>query len=69
MKILIVEDDPSSLKLTTDVVQSGGHVVMLTTSADQAMKAGCDAYIVKPIYTRTLSKQIEDVVAAKAQVS
>lgn len=125
MKILIIEDDPASLKLTSDVVQGGGHVVMLATSADQAiysiravrpdvilldlrlpgikgfavaaqcrdelgtrdipiiaitsfseeygkdeaLKAGCDAYVVKPINTRTLLQQIEDVVAAKAKAS
>lgn len=125
MKILIIEDDPASLKLTSDVVQGGGHVVMLATSADQAiysikavkpdvilldlrlpgikgfavaaqcrdevgthnipiiaitsfseeygkdaaLKAGCDAYIVKPINTRTLLQQIEDVVAAKSMAS
>jgi CheY-like chemotaxis protein len=125
MKILIIEDDPSSLKLTSEVLQGGGHVVMLATCADQAiysikavrpdvilldlrlpgikgfavagqcreelsthdipiiaitsfseeygkaeaLKAGCDAYIVKPINTRTLLQQIEDVVAAKLAAS
>ena len=123
MKILIIEDDPTSLKLSSEVLQAGGHVVMLATSADQAiysikavkpdiilldvrlpgikglavarqcreepetqdvpiiaitafskeygraeaLRAGCDAYIVKPINTRTLSQQIEDVVAAKVE--
>ena len=123
MKILIVEDDPINLKLTSEVLQSGGHVVMLATTADQAMlsiaavkpdlilldlrlpgikglavvrqcrertdtrdipiiavtgfssehtefeaiKAGCDAYIVKPLNIRTLSQQIEQVAAAKAR--
>jgi DNA-binding response OmpR family regulator len=37
MKIRIIEDDPASLKLTSDVVQGGGPVVMLATSADQAI--------------------------------
>jgi CheY-like chemotaxis protein len=123
MKILIIEDDPTSLKLASEVLQAGGHVVMLAVSADQAihsirmvkpdvilldmrlpgikgtgvarqcreeiatrnipiiavtafsgehnkeeaMKAGCDAYITKPINTRTLLQQMEDVVAAKAK--
>jgi CheY-like chemotaxis protein len=123
MKILIIEDDPTSLKLTSEVLQTGGHVVMLATTADQAiyslkavrpdvilldlrlpgikglavarqcreehatrdvpiiavtaysaeygkdeaLKAGCDAYIIKPINTRTLLQQIEDAVAAKAK--
>lgn len=121
MKILIIEDDPSSLKLASEVLQAGGHVIMLATSADQAilsikavkpdvilldmrlpgikgqavarqcregmatcdipiiavtafpeaygkeeaLKAGCDAYITKPINTRTLLQQIETVVAAR----
>jgi len=125
MKILIIEDDPTSLKLASEVLQAGGHVIMLATSADQAilsiktvkpdvilldmrlpgikgpavarqcregmatrdipiiavtafsadygeeaaMKAGCDAYITKPLNTRTLLKQIEEVVAAKAASS
>ena len=125
MKILIIEDDPISLRLASEVLQGGGHVVMLATSADQAiysinavrpdvilldlrlpgikglavarqcregpatgvipiiavtafsaeygeedaLKAGCDAYIVKPINTRTLLHQIESVVAAKAETS
>jgi two-component system, cell cycle response regulator len=123
MKILIIEDDPTSLKLASEVLQAGGHVVMLAISADHAiysikavkpdvilldmrlpgikgmavaqqcreepatrdisiiavtafsqeygkdnaLKAGCDAYIVKPINTRTLLQQIEDVVAAKTK--
>ena len=123
MKILIIEDDPTSLKLAGDVLQAGGHMVMLAISADQAIqsintvkpdailldlrlkgirglavarqcreepatrdipilavtaytaeydkgaatKAGCDAYITKPINIHTLSQQIEEVVAAKAQ--
>jgi len=32
-----------------------------------AAKAGCDAYITKPINIHTLSQQIEAVVAAKAK--
>jgi hypothetical protein len=41
MKILIIDDDPTSLKLTS----------------------------VKPINTRTLLQQIEEVVARKSEVS
>jgi CheY-like chemotaxis protein len=37
MKILIIEDDPTSLKLASDVLQAGGHVIMLATTADQAI--------------------------------
>jgi CheY-like chemotaxis protein len=121
MRILIIEDDPTSLKLTSEVLQSGGHVVMLATSADQAIvsiravtpdcilvdlrlpgirglsvvrqcreeastesipiiaitgypdkyskgdaiNAGCDAYITKPVNTRTLLPEIEAVVLAR----
>ena len=123
MKILVIEDDPTSLKLASEVLQAGGHVVMLAISADDAiysiravkpdvilldlslpgikglavarqcraepanfdiaiiaitafsqeyaqknaMEAGCDAYIVKPINTRTLLQQIEDVVTARVK--
>ena len=123
MKILIIEDDPVSLKLASEVLQTGGHVIMLAASADQAirsinavkpdailldlrlpgiqglgvarqireecstcdipivavtafssehsrgdaLKAGCDDYIVKPINTRTLLQQVDDVVAARAR--
>lgn len=122
MKILVIEDDPVSLRLASEVLQSGGHVVMLANSADQAIysinavkpdailldlqlpgiegvavarqcreepvthdipiiavtafpsshseeasrQAGCDAYIVKPIDTRTLLQKIERIVVAKA---
>ena len=125
MKILIIEDDPTSLKLASEVLQAGGHIVMLAISADQAIacikavkpeailldlqlpgieglavarhcrehpvtqdipiiavtafsaeynsrdviKAGCDAYLNKPINTRALLTQIEDVVAAKAKAA
>jgi CheY-like chemotaxis protein len=121
MKILIVEDDPVSLKLASEVLQSDGHIIMLAASADQAIRsvkavrpdvilldlqlpgikglsvarqvreeadtqeipivavtafcdrvrkdaalaAGCDAYLVKPINTRTLPQLIATVVAAK----
>ncbi|MBI2510483.1 MAG: response regulator [Opitutae bacterium] len=125
MKILIIEDDPVSLKLASEVLQTGGHVIMLAASADQAirsinavlpdvilldlrlpgikglgvarqcreepathdvpiiavtafsndygradaLKAGCDAYLVKPINTRTLLQQVEEVVATKARTT
>ena len=122
MKILITEDDPVSLKLASEVLQTGGHLIMLAASADQAINsieavtpdvilldlrlpgiqglgvarqcreatgtrdipiiavtaftsdggraealaAGCDAYLAKPINTRTLLQEVEAVVAAKA---
>jgi len=124
MKILVVENDPTSLKLTAEVLQMDGHVVMLAISADQAIEsiktvrpdvilldlnlpnveglavarqcrkdhsmrrvpivavtayplnyaredalaAGCDDYIQKPINTRTLAKRLEELVAAKANL-
>jgi two-component system, cell cycle response regulator len=123
MKILIIEDDPVSLKLASEVLHAGGHIIMLAASADQAIRsinaitpdvilldlrlpgirgigvarqiredagtcdipiiavtafsseygrtaalaAGCDAYIVKPINTRTLLQQVNEAVAAKEQ--
>ena len=123
MKILIVEDDPASLKLARAVLESGGHLVTFATTADQAilalkaarpdailldlqlpgikglavarqcrdepatrhipiiavtafageceradaMQAGCDAYLIKPLNTRALLQQIESAVFARAQ--
>jgi DNA-binding response OmpR family regulator len=31
------------------------------------LRAGCDAYLVKPINTRTLLEQVDEVVAAKTR--
>jgi CheY-like chemotaxis protein len=46
------------------------HIVAVTAYPDQftraqALAAGCDAYIVKPINTRTLSNQLAGVVGGK----
>ena len=118
MNILIVEDDPTDMKLLSAVLQSGDHRVLEKGSAEQAMEeiklrhpevilldlqlpgmdgltlarrlkqdpqtqhipviamtaarekfgkeealaAGCDAYIVKPVNTRKLSEQIVSAV-------
>ena len=118
MKILVVEDEPSSLKLAHLVLVAAGHDVTQAEAADQAMNeivrsqpdvilldlelpgidgltlarnlkrdpktrhiaivattaypekysreqamaAGCDGYIVKPINTRKLSQQVADAV-------
>lgn len=123
MEILIIDDDPTSLKLAGEVLQTGGHVVLLATSAEralctlkaappdliltdlclpgldglavarlcraqpategipiialtgfseafgkaEALAAGCDAYLIKPVNTRTVLHLIEDTVAAKAK--
>ena len=123
MKVLLIEDEPASRKLATLVLSSGGHQVVDTTSAEEAIqavsksqpqiilldlalpgmdglalarrlkndpltrhipviavtsyperfsreeafRAGCDAYIVKPIDTRTLSGQIEAVAGKTSQ--
>ena len=122
MNILIIEDDHVSMKLATEVLQAGGHNIMLAASADQAIRsintirpdvilldlrlpdidglavarqcseesstagipiiavtafsseysrndvlgAGCDAYLIKPINTRTLLEIIAETVARKA---
>jgi DNA-binding response OmpR family regulator len=34
---------------------------------NKTLAAGCDAYFVKPLNTRTLSQQVAEVVARKAQ--
>ena len=122
MKILVIENDPTSLKLASDVLHMDGHFVMLAVSADQAVEciraakpdvilldlklpqmdglaiarqcrkeeasrnipivavtayplqyardealaAGCDDYIRKPIDTRTLSLRLESLVTGRA---
>src|SRR5436309_2449046 len=119
MNVLLVEDDPTDMKLLTVVLTSKGHHVLGRGSAEQAMEAiktcmadvilldlklpgmdglelarrlkadsatrhipivaitaaaeafgkdealaaGCDAYIVKPVDTRGLNDQIEFVAA------
>ena len=118
MKILVVEDEPASLKLAQVVLSSDGHEVTQAEAVDKAMEeisrsqpevilldlglprvdgltlarklksdpdkkhivivavtayperfpreealaAGCDAYIVKPINTRSLTSQVAGVV-------
>jgi CheY-like chemotaxis protein len=122
MRIMVVEDEPTSLKLATVVLSAGGHNVSLAKSAEEAlvhlrkdvadvllldirlpgmdglsfvrllredpdlkaipvvaitgypdqcskedaMRAGCDAYIIKPVDTRRLSTQLADVSRKKA---
>ena len=121
MNILVIEDDPSHLKLACLVLSWAGHkvseaeaaaapdaikqerpevvlldlelpgidgltlvrklkadpetedirVVGITAytdkySRDDALKAGCDAYLLKPIDTRTFAQQLSDVVARKS---
>jgi CheY-like chemotaxis protein len=119
MRILIVEDDPTDMKLLTAVLDASGHTVLGKTSAeaaaaeiklhppelilldlklpgmdglglarllkrdaatrgipivaltaarekfsrDDALAAGCDAFLVKPINTRKISEQISSVAA------
>lgn len=119
MNILIVEDDPTDMKLLSAVLKSGDHRVLEKGSAEQAFEeikvrhpevilldlklpgmdgltlarllkqnpatrhipivaitaarekfgkeealaAGCDAYIVKPVDTRNLSEQIVSAAA------
>jgi CheY-like chemotaxis protein len=121
MKILVVEDEPASLKLAHLVLSTDGHevsqaeaadkamdeilksepevilldlelptidglalarrlksdpekkhivIVAVTAyperfSRDQALAAGCDAYIVKPINTRKLTAQVANVLEGR----
>ena len=71
MKILVIEDEPTGLKLAHHVLSAAGHhtgeVYSEEYCKDQALKAGCDAYIVKPIDTRALSGQIEAVAGKASQ--
>jgi len=123
MKVLVIEDDPTDLKLMGAVLKIGGHSVDGRTAAEGAMEAiaadrpdvilldlrlpgidglglvrllkanagtrripivamtaypdryrreellaaGCDAFIVKPIDTRELPKQLEKIAGKKPQ--
>ena len=54
-------------KLKADPTTRDIHVVAVTSYPErykkaEAMAAGCDAYLVKPINTRTLPRQVEQVV-------
>ena len=54
-------------KLKADPTTRDIHVVAVTSYPErykkaEAMAAGCDAYLVKPINTRTLPHQVEQVV-------
>jgi CheY-like chemotaxis protein len=122
VKVLIVEDHPSEMKLVDDVLSSAGHAVVAISYAEhaldqiaadrpeiilldmslpgmnglelvmqlksdpatrdilivavtsfperfsrsRAMDAGCDAYLIKPLSTRTLPQSLIDVISAKA---
>ncbi len=122
MNILVVEDDPTSMKLVHLILEADGHAVKSVDAPDKAlasiaeekpavvlvdlalpgmdglsltrrlkgdpatsaipvvaitsypdrfpqrevMKAGCDAYFVKPIDTRTLPKRLEEIVSQKS---
>ncbi|MBI4379660.1 MAG: response regulator [candidate division NC10 bacterium] len=119
MKILVVEDEPTSLKLAQAVLAADGHqvfdadavkqaletvlrekpdmilldlrlpdtdgltfarqlkggaetknipIIAVTAYPDefskqQALEAGCDAYFIKPLNTRTLQREIHNVVS------
>ncbi|MBI3886947.1 MAG: response regulator [Opitutae bacterium] len=119
MKILVVEDDPTDLKLLIAVLDASGHQVLGQPSAEaalaeirrqqpelivldlrlpgmdglalarllkadsatrtipivaltaareiydreDALAAGCDAYLVKPVNTRSFASQVTDVAA------
>jgi CheY-like chemotaxis protein len=122
MNILVIENDPTDLKLADAVLQHGGHCVTAASSAKEAIDAvgattpdaifldlmlegtsgltlartlrnrpdtqgvpivavtaypaaykredafdaGCDAYMVKPINTRTLADQLVEIAAHKS---
>ncbi len=57
-------------RLKTDPTTRDIHVVAVTSfpeifPREEALKAGCDAYLVKPLSTRTLSQTLTEVVVGK----
>jgi CheY-like chemotaxis protein len=55
-------------RLKSDPATRDIHVVAVTSypemfPRDEALKAGCDAYLVKPLSTRTLPQTLTEVVA------
>jgi CheY-like chemotaxis protein len=122
MNIILIDDDPTDLKLFSAVLRTGGHEVLARDSAEKAIEqikaqqpelilldlklpgmdglalarqlkqdpdtchipivavtaasevfprekafdAGCDAYIVKPVDTRSLSAQVSAVLKARS---
>ena len=57
-------------KLKADEATRNIHIVAVTSfperfSRAKALEAGCDAYLVKPLSTRTLPQQLNEVLAAE----
>jgi hypothetical protein len=47
----MIEDDPTSLKLASEVLMAGG----------------CDLYLIKPIHIRLLAQEIHSTIPVKAK--
>lgn len=58
-------------KLKADAATRNIHIVAVTSfperySRAKALEAGCDAYLVKPLSTRTLPQQLNDVMTGES---
>lgn len=60
MKVLIIEDHATDRKLLSVVLKMDGHAVR-----EELLAAGCEAYIVKPIDTRELPRQLAELAGRK----
>ena len=59
-------------RLKTDPTTCDIHIVAVTSfpeifPREEALNAGCDAYLVKPLSTRTLSQTLTEVVVGKPE--
>ena len=72
-RVLIVEDNPFSLELTSELIQAKGHQVICATSGTEAipvaraLQAGCIAYLRRPLDTRRFLDLMERLLGEARQ--
>jgi CheY-like chemotaxis protein len=59
----ILKQDPATRQIT--VIAITGHPELF--SRKDALEAGCDAYLVKPIDTQILTQQVKEAVSGKSK--
>jgi len=65
-KILVVEDDPSALRLIQYTLQYEGYQVLTATNGLAGLKVGADDYVTKPADTAEIVRRVERLLAQKA---